>query len=150
MAIISLSSNRDPEPLKFPAFAKLAQFVIDELKVSQNFELSIAFISIKEMTELNEKFRNKKGPTDVLSFPIDPIEHAETSPEPIALGDIIISPEVAEEQAKKYGNSLQDELNLLVVHGLLHLLGYDHIQDDEAQTMESLEAQLLKAWELQK
>lgn len=147
MADISISSFRDPEPLNMSSYRKLAAFILAELEAPENIELSIAFISKKEMTELNERFRNKKGPTDVLSFPIDSLEDAEDSEEPIALGDVIISPEVAELQAKKYRTSLISEMELLLVHGVLHLLGYDHIEDGDAQEMESLEAELLKKWE---
>lgn len=149
MAHISVISSREPEPLDFKPFAHLAQFVLDYLEAPQNLELSIAFVGVKEMSELNEKFRKKNGPTDVLSFPIDSIDDFADESEPLVLGDVIISPEVAEKQAVENNVQFGFELNLLLVHGLLHLLGYDHIRDDEAQTMENLEAEILKAWELQ-
>lgn len=91
------------------------------------------------------------GPTDVLSFECDNIADDMTAADGPAcpiyeLGDIIIAPDVAARQAEEYGNSFEQEISLLLVHGLLHLCGYDHIQDDEAEVMEGREKELLTAW----
>ncbi|WP_304424831.1 rRNA maturation RNase YbeY, partial [uncultured Adlercreutzia sp.] len=91
------------------------------------------------------------GPTDVLSFECDNIADDITAADGPAcplyeLGDVIIAPDVAEAQSQEYGNSLEQEVSLLLVHGLLHLCGYDHIEDDEAEIMEAREAELLREW----
>ncbi len=143
---IIVSSHREPEPLDLSAFERLAIFVLEREEAPDAVELSVAVIGIDEMTELNVKYRGKEGPTDVLSFPCDDPCAVVEEDEPIALGDVVISPEVAERQAVELGNTVEAELNLLLVHGVLHLLGYDHIDDDEAAAMQSREQALLEAW----
>lgn len=86
-------------------------------------DVTICFISDSEMSGLNQKFRKKKGPTDVLSFPSPKREKK-------FLGDIAIAPETAKRYAKKNGRTLQSELQVLMLHGILHLLGYDHETDN--------------------
>ena len=66
--------------------------------------------------------------------------------ESVTLGDVVIAPEVAERQAAEYGHTIEEELNLLLVHGVLHLLGYDHVADEEAEAMQARERILLQAW----
>jgi probable rRNA maturation factor len=106
-------------------------------------DLTVCLVSDLEMTRLNEAFRKKKGPTDVLSFPADKRrrkriyteipEKLRRKPVPGTtesyLGDIAIAPETARRYAKKNGRSLGDELRVLMLHGVLHLLGYDHETD---------------------
>ena len=92
-----------------------------------------------------------EGPTDVLSFECDNLSDDVTNADgadcPVyELGDVIIAPDVALAQSEEYGNSLEDEVSLLLVHGLLHLCGYDHIEDDEAEVMEARERELLTEW----
>lgn len=145
MPSIQLTSHRDPEPLDLGAFERLAAFVLDREELAEETELSIAIIGIEEMTELNERYRGKEGPTDVLSFGCDdpcPVD----SDEPVTLGDVVIAPEVAERQAAEYGHTVEEELNLLLVHGILHLLGYGHDEDDEAEIMQARERVLLEAY----
>jgi probable rRNA maturation factor len=97
------------------------------------------------MAHLNEQYRGIAGPTDVLSFGCDDPCPA-GSDEPIALGDVIIAPEVAAAQAAELGTTVESELNLLLVHGVLHLLGYDHQDDGDAAVMQAREQALLAAW----
>ena len=116
-----------------------------------NTEVSISFVDNEKIAELNERFRGIEGPTDVLSFECDNISDDMTAADgpncPLyELGDIIIAPDVAAAQADEYGNSFEQEISLLLVHGLLHLCGYDHITDDEAEVMEGREKELLTAW----
>lgn len=145
---ISVVSHREPEPLELEAFERLAAFVLDREDAPQAIELSIAIIGLAEMTELNRRYRGKEGPTDVLSFGCDD-PCAVTGPdEPVTLGDVVISPEVAEEQAASLGHTVEQELNLLLVHGVLHLLGYDHESDEDAEVMQARERALLDAWAL--
>lgn len=142
---VQVSSNRDPEPLALDAFERLGVFVLRMEEVPANAELSVAIVTIDEMAEMNERYRGKEGATDVLSFPCDdPCPAA--SDEPIALGDVVIAPEVAEKQAAELGTTVESELNLLLVHGTLHLLGYDHETDEDAAVMQARERVLLAAW----
>lgn len=145
---ISISSHREPEPLDLNAFERLATFVLEREQTPDGVELSIAVVSIEEMADLNTRYRGKEGPTDVLSFGCDD-PCAVVSPEEfVTLGDVVIAPEVAEEQAAEYGHTVEEELNLLLVHGVLHLLGYDHEADEDASAMQERERALLEAWEL--
>ena len=143
---IEVVSHRDPEPLDLGAFERLAAFVLDREDAPQNTELSIAVVDIEEMTELNGTYRGKEGPTDVLSFPCDDPCALTEADEPVTLGDVVIAPEIAERQAEEYGHTVEEELNLLLVHGVLHLLGYDHEADDDALAMQARERSMLEAW----
>ena len=101
--------------------------------------------------QTNLEMRGVDRPTDVLSFECDNIADDMTAADgegcPVyELGDIIIAPDVAATQAEEYGNSFEQEISLLLVHGLLHLCGYDHIVDEEAEVMEAREKELLTAW----
>ena len=102
-------------------------------------EVSLRLVDIDEMTALNESYRGKNGPTNVLSFPSDlPDELA------IALvGDIVICAPVVRAEARQQGKPLRAHWAHMTVHGTLHLLGYDHVEEDEAQTMEGLETAIL-------
>lgn len=145
MPSILLTSHRDPEPLDLAAFEKLAEFVLSREDVAYDVELSIAVVDLEEMAELNERYRGKEGPTDVLSFGCDdpcPVE----GDEPVTLGDVVIAPAVAIAQAEEYGHTVEEELNLLLVHGILHLLGYDHEEDDAAAAMQAREREILLAY----
>lgn len=144
---ISILSHRQPEPLDLSAFERLAAFVLDREDTPNEVELSLAVVSLDEMEDLNRKYRGKEGPTDVLSFPCDDPCPVVEAGQPVALGDVIVAPEVAEAQAAEYGHTVEEELNLLVVHGILHLLGYDHETEEQAAVMEERERQILSAWE---
>jgi probable rRNA maturation factor len=142
---VRVTSNRDPEPLALEAFERLGAFALRLEDVPDAAELSIGIVSAEEMAALNEKYRGVAGPTDVLSFGCDdPCPAA--SDEPITLGDVIIAPEVAETQAAELGTTVESELNLLLVHGVLHLLGYEHDADDAAEAMQARERAILQAW----
>lgn len=125
--------------------ASLAELVMRSEDVPENAEVSISFVSDEDIHELNREWRGVDRPTDVLSFECDGA--GEDMPAPACavfeLGDIVVAPDVAERQAPTYGLSFADEVSLLVCHGLLHLCGYDHMEDGEAQVMESRERELL-------
>jgi probable rRNA maturation factor len=140
-------------------WAGLARQVLAARGVKGATEVSLLFVDEDAMAALNEQFLGKSGPTDVLSFPIEdepgPTGRSPdlggsgpgTSPEQGALtllGDVVICPEEASRNAAEHEVPLEDEVALLVVHGLLHLLGLDHEDDAEAEQMEALEQQLLK------
>ena len=142
---VTASSNREPEPLALDAFERLGAFVLHMEEAPDAVELSVALVDDDEMTHLNEQYRGIVGPTDVLSFGCDdPCPAA--SDEPIAIGDVIIAPDVARKQAAELGTTVEDELDLLLVHGILHLLGYDHESDADATAMQARERVLLDAW----
>jgi probable rRNA maturation factor len=142
---VRVTSHRDPEPLALEAFESLGEFVLGLEGVPPMAELSIALVSVEEMAHLNHQYRGIDGPTDVLSFGCDE-PCAADSDEPITLGDVIIAPEVAEKQAAELGTTIEAELNLLLVHGVLHLLGYEHDADEAAAAMQARERDVLAAW----
>jgi probable rRNA maturation factor len=145
---VRVTSHRDPEPLALEAFERLGAFVMTMEDVPETAELSVAVVDADEMAHLNERYRGVAGPTDVLSFGCDdpcPVG----SDEPITLGDVIIAPDVAVTQAAELGTTVEAELNLLLVHGVLHLLGYEHDDDDAARAMQDRERVLLDAWSAQ-
>ncbi|MCW2133993.1 rRNA maturation RNase YbeY [Arthrobacter sp. VKM Ac-2550] len=128
--------------------ARLGRFVLESLYVHPEAELSIILVDTDAMERLHIEWMDEPGPTDVLSFPMDelrPGTAAQPSPAGV-LGDIVICPQVADEQAQKAGHSIGEEMLLLATHGLLHLLGYDHAEPDEEQEMFSLQRQLLAAF----
>lgn len=143
--LVQVTSNRDPEPLALDAFERLGAFVLRMEEAPDGVELSVALVSDDEMARLNGQYRGKEGPTDVLSFGCDDPCPAEAG-EPVTLGDVIIAPDVAVAQAADYGTTVEAELNLLLVHGILHLLGYDHESDEDAAAMQAREQLLLTAW----
>jgi probable rRNA maturation factor len=143
---ISIISHREPEPLDLGAFERLATFVLEREDTPDEVELSLAVVEVTEMTELNVRYRGTQGPTDVLSFECDDLCAVALPGEPVALGDVVICPEVAEEHAREYGHRVEEELNLILVHGILHLLGYDHESDADASVMQERERLLLEAW----
>ncbi|MEV6923159.1 rRNA maturation RNase YbeY [Dactylosporangium sp. NPDC051485] len=128
----------------------VARHALDEMGVNPLAELSVLLVDVEYMTELNHRWMDGDGPTDVLAFPMDEgsVDHGpgEGSGEPALLGDIVLCPEVAAKQAAAAGHSTIDELALLTVHGILHLLGYDHAEPEEEAEMFGLQARLLESW----
>jgi probable rRNA maturation factor len=143
--LVRVGSNREPEPLALGAFESLAVFVLRMEAAPDAVELSVAIVDADEIARLNAAYRGIEGPTDVLSFGCDEPEPV-ASDEPIAIGDVVIAPEVAEAQAAELGTTVESELDLLLVHGVLHLLGYDHESDDDAAVMQARERAVLAAW----
>ncbi len=124
------------------------EFCKDALRaegVPDNSEVSITFVTNDKIRRLNKEYRGIDKPTDVLSFECDGAILKDGA-EVCLLGDIVIAPDVAREQCDEFGNSFIDEIELLLVHGILHLLGYDHIDDEEAGIMEARERELLSLW----
>jgi probable rRNA maturation factor len=134
-------------------FAELARNVLGAQGVKDDIEVSLLFVDEPTIAELRQRFLGQAGPTDVLAFPIDeepepggrsPDEGAPDEEDmPVLLGDVVVCPSVAARNAGDHGVSVDDELALLVVHGLLHLLGMDHDVDEEAERMERRERELL-------
>lgn len=111
-------------------------------------EISLTLVSLEEIRELNRDYRDVDRETDVLSFP--QFECVEDMPEfgELCLGDVVICLDKVEEQAKEFGHSFERELIYLFVHSLLHLLGYDHMEEDEKQEMRQREEQVMTAIDL--
>lgn len=107
----------------------------------ENSQLSMVFCDDEAIKELNNEYRSKNEPTDVLSFPM---ELENFVPEIRMLGDIVISTDTAIRQAKEYNHSVMTEIVILMIHGLLHLHGYDHIEEDDRRKMRVREAEILK------
>ncbi len=106
-------------------------------------EVSISFVRSAEMRSLNASWRGIDAPTDVLSFECDGLDGAGEQ-DPLELGDVILCPEVIAAQAADFGNSPVEECRLMLVHGLLHLVGYDHMNEDDAAEMEGRELAILR------
>jgi probable rRNA maturation factor len=128
--------------------AALARYVLDRLKVHPQAELSVLAVDVDAMTALHVRYMEEEGPTDVLSFPMDELRPGrdDVEPEPGLLGDVVLCPEVAAEQAAAAGHSREEELDLLTAHGILHLLGFDHAEPDEEREMFGLQSDLLRGW----
>ena len=163
---VFIANEQSAFPVDEDRWMRFSLSVLKSQKVSGNAELSLIFVDKSAITGLNERFMGKSGPTDVLSFPIETEPYSGgRSPDsgggprsssqdsysmPFLLGDVVICPEVANENASEHAGvnshdgSLDDEMALLIVHGILHLFGMDHELDDEAEAMEQREQELLK------
>lgn len=131
--------------------ASVARFALQAMQVNPAAELCILAVTTEVMSELHERWMNEPGPTDVLAFPMDELAEESRRPDappigPALLGDIVLCPAVAKAQARAAGHSLDDELHLLTVHGVLHLLGYDHAEPEEEREMFNLQNHLLSEW----
>ncbi|OBF53476.1 rRNA maturation RNase YbeY [Mycobacterium sp. 852002-53434_SCH5985345] len=128
----------------------VARFVIAKMDVNPAAELSMVLLDTAAMADLHMRWMDLPGPTDVMSFPMDELEPGgrpdAPEPGPSMLGDIVLCPEFAAGQADAAGHSLGHELALLTIHGVLHLLGYDHGEPDEEKEMFTLQDQLLEEW----
>ena len=134
------------------ALEQLARHVLDEMRVHPLVELSVRLVDVAAMTSLHEHFMNEPGPTDVLAFPMDELHDQRDDTDddgdapPTLLGDVVLCPEIAAQQAVQAGHRPEDELHLLCTHGVLHLLGYDHADPAEEREMFATQARLLQSW----
>ena len=129
-------------------FSRLARFVMDQMRVHPLAELCITAVDEATIAELNGKWMEKEGPTDVLAFPMDELRPGKVNEEPEegVLGDLVLCVSVAEKQGAEAGHGTLAELELLTTHGILHLLGYDHAEPEEHKVMFGLQDQLLAQW----
>lgn len=127
---------------------RLAEFALDQLHIHPAAELAIQFVEEDPMSLLHEQWMDEPGPTDVLSFPMDELRPGTADDQTPAglLGDIVVCPSFAEGQAEKAGHPLINEILLLITHGILHLLGYDHAEPDEEREMFGLQKEILDAF----
>ena len=160
MAIeVFVADEQNEHPVDTMRWVRLAESVLAEEGVPGDAELSMLFVDEAAMADLNKRFLGKDGPTDVLAFPIDeepveggrspdsggtgPGDTSEPTDLPTVLGDVVVCPAVAYRNGPDHTGTSEDEVALLVVHGLLHLLGMDHEDDEEAEAMEEREQMLL-------
>lgn len=136
-------NNRSGQLVPSDKCSSLLNFAYIKLALHPECDLNLTFIDDKEMEELHIKWMNLTGSTDVLSFPMDMPENGEA----VTLGDIVISPRFAEDQAIKAGHSIHHEIFILATHGLLHILGYDHEDLDDEKVMFALQAAIVSEWE---
>lgn len=126
-------------------FSDLGAWVLDQMRVSPDAELSLTFVDPDAIAALHEKWMGLKGPTDVMSFPMDQLRPGDpdhVTPAGI-LGDIVICPDVAARQAQAAGHSVIEEMILLTCHGILHLLGFDHATHEQEKRMFALQRTLM-------
>jgi probable rRNA maturation factor len=128
--------NRTQQSLPTDDYVALAEFVLQAEQAASNVELSLSLVEPDEIQALNRQYRGVDAATDVLSFECDQQ----------VLGDVIICPEIARRHALDFDSTFEAEMQLMLTHGVLHLLGYDHIDDDQAELMEARENELLRQW----
>ena len=158
---VFVADEQTANPVDSIRWVRLAREVLEAEGVRGDAELSVLFVDEESIADLNKRILGKEGPTDVLAFPIDeeppdsgrspdsggsgpgylPTEPADL---PLLLGDVVICPAVAHRNAPHHAGTYDDELALLIVHGILHLMGRDHADDEEAEAMESRERELLE------
>ncbi len=126
-------------------FNEIIEATFKMLEVEDTCELSCIIVDDKEIHRINREYRQIDRPTDVISFAYEDAECFELEGMPRQLGDIFISLDKAKEQAESYGHSFKREFCFLFTHGLLHLLGYDHMQEEEAKEMFALQEKILNA-----
>ena len=153
---VFVADEQSDQPVDVARWCELAERLLADRRLGEDVELNVLFVDEESMASLNRRFLSREGPTDVLSFPIEdevsvsppnqslcgPGRRQETDP-PLLLGDVVICPAVAARNAPAHAGTYDDELALLLVHGILHLMGMDHEDDEEAARMESLEQELL-------
>lgn len=140
MDIVINNKNNYPIEASYEDTMKsIASLALKKEGFEDNYEVGLTYVSKDEIKDLNREYRDIDKVTDVLSFPL--IE--DFSSDETLLGDVVISYEVAEEQAKDYGHSLEREIMFLFTHSILHLLGYDHIEDEDRVIMEERQREIL-------
>lgn len=128
---------------------RLSRFVMGRMRLHAQTEMCLRLVDDDTIASLNAQWMGADGPTDVLAFPMDELVPGRVGAEPEEgyLGDLALSPSIAARQAAEAGHAEVDELRLLTVHGILHLLGYDHAEPDEHREMFGLQARLLAEWQ---
>ena len=152
-------NNESGVPVDEVALTRLGRFVLDAMRVNSLAELSVVLLDAEAMAALHVHWMDLPGPTDVMAFPMDgadaPMDRLDPSAPPgtdedlgdAMLGDVVLCPVVAADQAASAGHSTEAELHLLCTHGILHLLGFDHGDADTEREMFELQARILADWE---
>ncbi len=139
-AVVVAADEQDEVAVDVDRWCRLARAVLTT--EGARGELTLTFVDRDEIALLNREHLGKVGPTDVLSFPLDPADEPSAGL-PVLLGDVVVCPAVAAGQAPEHAGTLDDELALLVVHGVLHVLGHDHADPEQAARMRGRELALL-------
>lgn len=150
MLAVSVSDVQTQRQVDVARWERFARRLLEHEGIRSNAELGIAFVEEAEIAEMNERYLGRHGPTDVLAFPIDGPDRSASGADvlsgpPAVLGDVVICAEVAWRNAPAHAGSFDEEVALLIVHGILHLLGMDHDDDADAAAMERRERELLRA-----
>ena len=155
---VFVADEQDAQPVEVARWEALARHVLEAEGVVGEAELALLFVDETTMAELNGTFMGQTGPTDVLAFPIDDDDvvigrspdGSTTGPDrepsnevPLLLGDVVVCPAVAARNAPSHAGTYVDEIALLVVHGILHVLGHDHAEPEETTVMQARERDLL-------
>jgi probable rRNA maturation factor len=148
-------------PVEMLRWLRLAEHVLEGERAPDDAEMAVVFVDEGTIADLNTRYLDETGPTDVLAFPLEDEIPVGRNPDeggrgpgavgdppepPMAIGDVVVCPEIARRQAAERGVALDDELALLVVHGTLHLFGYDHAEPDDAARMQARERELLESF----
>ena len=141
-------ADEQSEPVALGDLHHLAELVLRQEGFPEDAEATLLFVSESEMAGYNHRFLERDGPTDVLAFPLEEllpgvVPDKDPQGPPMMLGDVIVAPAYVRRQADDQGVDFEDEMALMITHGMLHLLGYDHVEDDEAERMEQRERDLL-------
>jgi probable rRNA maturation factor len=149
VALSVFLADEQTEPVDLAELRKLAELVLTEERYPDSTELTVLLVDEAEMSSYNERFLARVGPTDVLAFPVEELVAGEVpdldpAGPPLIIGDVIIAPKYVRAQAVDLGVEFADEMALMVTHGILHLIGYDHQNDAEAEAMELRETELLR------
>jgi probable rRNA maturation factor len=141
-------ANESGAPIDEYAIVQLARHVLDRMGIHPQAELAITLVGVDSMSALHEQWMGEPGPTDVLAFPMDEMRppRDDEEPDPGLLGDVVLCPAVAATQAVEHHRTMEQELDLLCTHGILHLLGYDHAEPEEQREMFRLQDSLLAGW----
>lgn len=142
-------ANESGQDADTAGLARLAGYALEQLRIHPQAELSILLVDEATMTSYHEKYLGESGSTDVLSFPMDELRPPEDHDEPPEglLGDIVLCPAVTSRQAADHGRTASAEAEYLLVHGLLHLLGFDHAGPEQRAEMFGLKDKILAGWE---
>lgn len=145
---IDFHDNTNSVPADFiDLLQRLLEFAGKREGISGETEMSVNFVDNREIQELNRNYRQKDSPTDVISFAMQETGEGEVNilglDMPVILGDIVISVDRAKEQAEEYGHSIEREFAFLTIHGFLHLLGYDHLTEEDEKEMFSKQNEIL-------
>lgn len=141
-------ADEQTEQVGLDELRALAETILRHEGYPEEAEVTLLLVSEPEMASYNQKFLDREGPTDVLAFPVEELRPGrvpERDPHgpPLMLGDVVVAPTYVRRQAVEFGVSFDDEIALMVTHGILHLLGYDHVEDGDMERMESKERELL-------
>ena len=145
MIDVANESGVELDGLSEDEISSCARYVLDTMRIHPQAELSVLLVDPATIAALHAKWMNDPEPTDVMSFPMDelrPGTEGRLSP-PGLLGDVVVCPQVAQRQAAEAGHATAEEILLLTVHGILHLLGYDHAEPEAEKAMFALQRQLL-------